>query len=100
VQVQVLHELDVVHEHLLADVALEGHVRLEFRLQELRLPLQKAVLPTFADFLSARKIQVYGQPSVKSTFFAYCHWVGAQNKFVTDCITKKRSLPVLFVTVR
>jgi hypothetical protein len=39
VQVQVLHELNVVHEHLLADVALERHVRLEFRLQELRLPL-------------------------------------------------------------
>jgi hypothetical protein len=40
VQVQVLHELDVVHEHLLADVALERHVRLKFSLQELRLPLK------------------------------------------------------------
>jgi hypothetical protein len=40
VQVQVLHELNVVHEHLLADVALERHVRLEFSLQELRFPLK------------------------------------------------------------
>jgi hypothetical protein len=39
-QVEMLHELDVVHEDLLADVALEGHVRLELRLQELGLALQ------------------------------------------------------------
>ena len=42
-QVEMLHELDVVHEDLLADVALEGHVGLELRLQELGLALERGV---------------------------------------------------------
>ena len=40
-KVEVLHELNVVHEHFLADVALEGHVRLELRGQHLLLSLQQ-----------------------------------------------------------
>ena len=42
-EVEMLHELDIVHEDLLADVALEGHVGLELGLQELGLALQRGV---------------------------------------------------------
>ena len=44
VKVKMLHELNVVHELLLAQLTLEGHVRLELGYQHVRLTLDNTLV--------------------------------------------------------